>query len=76
LEDLARGLMKRMMIPLGLERPRRNLRIGSSASIKRSKVDILLRKMSEQSGRLSRSRNPKALPASASLSLISAERDG
>ena len=61
---------------LGLERPQRNLPMGSSAPSRRSKVAILLRKMSEQSGRFSRSRTPKILPACASLPLISAERDG
>ena len=62
--------------PLGLERPQRNLPMDLLAPSKRSKVGILLRKMSKQSGRLNRSRTPKALPVGASLSLISAERDG
>ena len=60
----------------GLERPQKNLPMLSSVPGKRSKVVILLRKMSEQSGWLNRHQTPKILPAGASLSLISAERDG
>jgi hypothetical protein len=76
---LRRGRRRRtrkMHKSVGLERPKRDVPMGSSAPSKRSKVAILLRKMSGQSGSPNRSRTPEALPASASLSLISAEQDG
>jgi hypothetical protein len=64
------------MLFVNLECSQRNLPMVSSAPSKRSKVAILLRKMSGQSGSPNRFRTPETLPASASLSLISAELDG
>jgi hypothetical protein len=55
---------------------RETMPMVSSAPGKRSKVAILLRKMSGQSGSLNRPQTPKTLPVGASLPLISAERDG
>ena len=50
--------------------------MGASAPSKRSRVAILLRKMSEQPGSPNHPRTPETFPASASPLLISAERDG
>jgi hypothetical protein len=50
--------------------------MGLPALIRRSKVALSLRERSWELGGIYRSRTPKALPGGASLSLISAERDG
>ena len=75
-DSLPPGHADRGILFVRLERPHRNLPMSSLAPDKRSKVAILLRKMSGQHGRLDGSRTPETLPAGASLSLISAERDG